>query len=117
MILGVRGRNRRAGKAPADLLPLLGVRRRLSVEDCIEKELFGEMFLPLQAELVTEPLGADVHYRPYTAPEANWTYVGATPLENVRLRLQVAEIESQSTPLTDQFFEYRRVGSRHWRKL
>ena len=35
--------------------------------------------------LHSEPSGADVVYRPYSAPDTEWTSLGATPLENIRL--------------------------------
>ena len=35
--------------------------------------------------IITDPSGADVYYRPYSAPDAEWTYLGAAPIENARL--------------------------------
>ncbi|MGI8782567.1 MAG: bifunctional serine/threonine-protein kinase/formylglycine-generating enzyme family protein [Acidobacteriota bacterium] len=35
----------------------------------------------------TDPPGADIHFKPYTAPEQNWVYVGKSPFENLRIPL------------------------------
>ena len=35
--------------------------------------------------IISEPPGADVYYRPYSAPNAEWLYLGSTPLEKVSL--------------------------------
>jgi len=42
---------------------------------------------------------------------------GQATLQNVRLRVQAGETEGTQAPLTDQQIEYRRSGSKHWRKL
>ncbi len=35
--------------------------------------------------LISEPQGADVYYRPYSAPNAEWSHIGKTPLEDITL--------------------------------
>jgi DNA-binding SARP family transcriptional activator/dienelactone hydrolase len=44
-------------------------------------------FTWLWPELHTDPPGARVLYRPYTDPEAEWEYLGTTPLDTFRLPL------------------------------
>jgi len=44
-------------------------------------------FTWLWPEIHTDPSGARVLYRPYADPEAEWQYLGTTPLDTIRLPL------------------------------
>ena len=44
-------------------------------------------FTWLWPELHTDPPGARVHYRPYADPDAEWRYLGTTPLDTFRIPL------------------------------
>ena len=43
----------------------------------------------LNIDIKTDPPGAEVFYKDYLSPEAEWSYVGTTPLEQVRLPIGV----------------------------
>jgi len=42
---------------------------------------------------VSEPSGAAIYYRDYDAADSNWTYIGTTPLDSVRLPFCFARIK------------------------
>ena len=56
-------------------------------DDPILEGLWPQMSFP--ASLQTEPSGADVYFREYSAPEDEWRYLGQTPIQDVTLPLGV----------------------------
>jgi len=45
--------------------------------------------ISLHIAVTTDPEGVDVEVKPYSAPEADWTFIGKTPLRDVRLPISV----------------------------
>jgi formylglycine-generating enzyme required for sulfatase activity/dienelactone hydrolase len=50
-------------------------------------ELFSKC--SLNVNITTEPPGAKVSMKEYMAPESDWTYLGVTPIENIRLPIGI----------------------------
>ncbi|MGD2154887.1 MAG: protein kinase, partial [Gemmatimonadales bacterium] len=50
-------------------------------------ELFSRV--ALEIDVMTEPAGASVYMREYESPEAEWTLLGVTPLEDVRVPIGI----------------------------
>ncbi|UCC84545.1 MAG: protein kinase [Gemmatimonadota bacterium] len=50
-------------------------------------ELFAEV--SREIDVVTEPSGASIYMKEYESPDAEWTYLGVTPLEDVRVPIGI----------------------------
>ena len=50
-------------------------------------ELFAKCSLKI--DIKTEPAGAEVYFKEYRSPEREWTYLGVTPIEKIRLPIGV----------------------------
>jgi tRNA A-37 threonylcarbamoyl transferase component Bud32/dienelactone hydrolase len=50
-------------------------------------ELFSQV--ALEIDVATEPAGASVYMKEYENPDAEWTYLGVTPLEDVRVPIGI----------------------------
>jgi eukaryotic-like serine/threonine-protein kinase len=64
-----------------------GAAERYIPKDPKLAELFGQVSLNI--DVLTDPPGASVFVKEYATPEAEWAYLGVTPLEQVRMPIGV----------------------------
>lgn len=51
--------------------------------------------ISLRVNILSEPAGADVYIKNYPQPEEEWTYMGGTPIENIRIPVGIFRIRAR----------------------